>query len=78
MKKKYSKVKTSSRNHRKFQTRKEKTNKNKNKEKTRNKKQLYEQYCQSHTCSGTINSSICDSDLTTTTSPLTSSAPYGG
>jgi len=43
MKKKYSKVNTSSRNHRKFQTRKEKINKNKNKEKKRNKKQQYEQ-----------------------------------
>ncbi len=28
----------------------------------------YEQKCQSHTCSGTINSSMYDSDLTTTTS----------
>jgi hypothetical protein len=27
-------------------------------------------------CSGTINSSMYDIDLTTTTSPLTSSAPY--
>jgi hypothetical protein len=38
-------------------------------------KHWYEQKCQSHSCSGTINSSMYDSDLTTTTSPLTSSAP---
>jgi hypothetical protein len=31
-----------------------------------NKKQQYEQKCQSHTCLGTINSSMYDSDLTTT------------
>jgi hypothetical protein len=37
MKKKYSKLNTSSRNHQKFQTRKEKTNKNKNKEKKETK-----------------------------------------
>jgi hypothetical protein len=30
----------------------------------------YEQKCQSHTCLGTINSSMYDSDLTITTSPL--------
>jgi len=98
MKKKHSKVNTS-RSHRKFQTRKDKTNKkNKNsifhknreisfltikkktaarltlpqeatertkqgetKNKTKNA-QWYEQKCQSHTCSGTINSSMYDSD----------------
>jgi len=38
----------------------------------------YEQKVQSHTSSGTINSSMYNSDLTTTTSPLTSSAPYSG
>jgi hypothetical protein len=38
----------------------------------------YEQKCQSHTCSGTINSSMYDSDLTATTSWLTLSAPYSG
>jgi hypothetical protein len=61
--KKNSKVNTSSESHRKNQTRKDRT-------KDTNR---YEQKCQSHTCSGTINSSIYDSDLTTTTSPLTSS-----
>ncbi len=40
--------------------------------------QRYEQKCQSHTCSGTINSSMYDSDWTITTSPLTLSAPYSG
>jgi hypothetical protein len=35
----------------------------------------YEQKCQSHTCSETINSSMYDNDLTIPTSPLTSSAP---
>jgi hypothetical protein len=40
-------------------------------EQTKNTDQ-YEQKCQSHTCSGTINSSMYDSDLTTTTPPLTS------
>jgi len=49
----------------------------KTKQKTKNTQQ-YEQKCQSHTCSGTINSSMYDSDLTITTSPLTSSAPYSG
>jgi hypothetical protein len=32
----------------------------------------------SHTCSGTINSSMYDSDFSITTFPLTSSAPYCG
>ncbi len=47
---------------------------------TKNEKHTprYEQKCQSHTCSETINSSMYDSDLTITTSPLTSSAPYSG
>ncbi len=47
----------------------------------KNKKQKthwYEQKCQFHTCSGTINSSMYDSGLTITTSPLTSSASYSG
>ncbi len=34
--------------------------------------------CKSHVCMGTINSNMYDSDLTTTTSPLTSSTPYSG
>jgi hypothetical protein len=38
----------------------------------------YEQKCESHTCSGTINSSMYESDLTTRTLPQTSSAPYSG
>ncbi len=38
----------------------------------------YEQKWQSHTCSGTINSSMYDSDFTTTTSLLTLSAPSSG
>jgi hypothetical protein len=42
MKKKHSKVNTSSRSHRKFQTRKDKTNK-KPKKKKKKKKQRYEQ-----------------------------------
>jgi hypothetical protein len=58
-------------------TERTKQGKTENKRKTKNT-HWYEQKCQSHTCSGTINSSIYDSDLTTTTSPLTSSAPYSG
>jgi hypothetical protein len=50
-------------------------NKGRQKKKTKNTHQ-YEQKCQSHTCLGTINSSMYDSDLTITTSTLTSSAPY--
>jgi hypothetical protein len=64
-----SKVNTSSGSYRKNQTRKT--------QKTKTTRR-YEQKCQSHTCSGTIDSSMYDSDLTTTTSPLTSSAPYSG
>jgi hypothetical protein len=52
------------------------TRKDKNKQKTKNL--LYEQKFQSHTCLGTINSSMYDSDLTTATSPMISSAPYSG
>jgi len=55
----------------------ERTKQGETKNKTKNT-QWYEQKCQSHTCSGTINSSMYDSDLTITTSPLTSSAPYSG
>jgi len=36
----------------------------------------YEQQCQSHTCSGTIDSGMHDHDFSITTFPLTSSAPY--
>jgi hypothetical protein len=53
----------------------ERTKQGETKNKTKNT-QRYEQKCQSHTCSGTINSNMYDSDLTITTSPLTSSAPY--
>jgi hypothetical protein len=57
----------------------ERTKQGETKNKTKNENtQQYEQNCQSHTCSGTINSSMYDSDLTITTSPLTSSAPYSG
>ncbi len=63
-----SKADTSSGSHRKNQTRGDKKQKNTHR---------YEQKCQD-TCSGTINSSMYDSDLTITTSPLTSSAPYSG
>ncbi len=67
-----SKVNTSSGSHRKNQTRGDK-------KQTKNENAYrYEQKCQSHTCSGTINSSMYDSDWTITTSPLTSSAPYSG
>jgi hypothetical protein len=67
-----SKVNTSSGSHRKNQTRGDK-------KQTKNENaHRYEQKCQSHTCSGTINSSMYDSDWTITTSPLTSSAPYSG
>ncbi len=66
-----SKVNSSSGSNRKNQTRED------NKQKTKNT-HWYEQKCQSHTCSGTINSSMYDIDLTTTTSPLISSAPYSG
>jgi len=55
----------------------ERTKQGETKNKTKNT-QRYERKCQSHTCSGTINSSMYDSDLTITTSPLTSSAPYSG
>jgi hypothetical protein len=58
-------------------TERTKLGKRENKQKTKNT-HWYEQKCQSHTCSGTINSSMYDSDLTITTSPLTSSAPYSG
>jgi hypothetical protein len=61
-----SKANTSSGSHRKNQTRGDK----KQNKKQKNTHQ-YEQKCQSHTCSGTINSSMYDSDLTITTSPLT-------
>jgi hypothetical protein len=58
----------------------ERTKQGETKNKTKNEKHTprYEQKCQSHTCSETINSSMYDSDLTITTSPLTSSAPYSG
>jgi hypothetical protein len=62
------KVNTSSKTHKKNQTRGDK----------KTNTHQYEQKCQSHTCSGTINNSMYDSDLTITTSPLTSSAPYNG
>jgi hypothetical protein len=38
----------------------------------------YEQQCQSHNCSETINNSIYDSDFSITTFPLTSSLPTVG
>ncbi len=66
-----SKVNTSSGSHRKNQTREDR-------KQAKKKIHWYEQKCQSHTCSGTINSSMYDNDLTITTSPLTSSAPYSG
>jgi hypothetical protein len=56
----------------------ESSNLGKKKTNRKQKTLRYEQKCQSHTCSGTINSSMYDNDLTTTTSPLTSSAPYSG
>ncbi len=55
---------------------KNQTEPNKGRKKQTKNTHWYEQKCQSHTCSGTINSSMYDRDLTTTTSPLTSSAPY--
>jgi hypothetical protein len=74
MKKKYSKVNTSSRNHRKFQTSKEKINKNKKKE-TKNSSMNNSVSVTPVQGPSTV---VCMSDLTTTTSPLTSSAPYVG
>jgi hypothetical protein len=56
-------------------TERTKLGKTENKQKMKNTHQ-YEQKCQSHICSGTINSSMYDSDFTIITSPLTSSAPY--
>jgi len=64
-----SKANTSSGSHKRT-----KRGETKNKRKTKNTHR-YEQKCQSHTCSGTINSSMYGSDLTITTSLLTSSAP---
>ncbi len=52
---KNNKVNTSSESHVKNQTKKDGTNK---------KTHKYEQKCQCHTCSRTINSCICDSDFT--------------
>jgi hypothetical protein len=47
----------------------ERTKQGETKNKTKNEKHTprYEQKCQSHTCSRTINSSMYDSDLTITT-----------
>jgi hypothetical protein len=64
-----SNVNTSSGSHRKNQTRGDRTNKNTHR---------YEQKCQSHTCSGTINSSMYDSALTTTTSLWVHQLPIVG
>ncbi len=69
-----SKVNSSSGSHRKNPTRDKQgmTETNKKQKNTH----WYEQKCESLTCSGTIKSSMYHSDFTTTTSPLTSSAPY--
>jgi hypothetical protein len=70
IKRRQSKVNTSSSSHRESQRRKEKTeNKGpRNKKQNKTRKQ-YEQQYQSHTCSGTINSSMYDSDFSITTFP---------
>ncbi len=78
IKKMQSKVNTSLTSQKEFQTRKYKTeNKGPRNKKEKTQKQ-YEQQCQFHTCSGTINSSMYDSDFSITTFQLTSSAPYSG
>jgi hypothetical protein len=79
IKEKKREVNTSSTSHRGFQRRKDKTEKKGPRKKKQNKTQKqYEQQCQSHTCSGTINRSMHGSDFSITTFPLTSSAPYSG
>jgi hypothetical protein len=78
IKKMESEVNTSLSSQREFQRRKDKTeNKGPRSKKEKTQKQ-YEQQCQSHTCSGTINSSMYDSDFSITTFSLTLSAPYSG
>jgi hypothetical protein len=76
IKRRQSKVNTSSISHRESQ-RKDKTEnkgpRNKEQNKTRNQ---YEQQYQPHTSSGAINSSMYERDFSITTFPLTSSAPY--
>ncbi len=70
IKRRQSKVNTSSTSHRESQRRKEKTeNKGPRNEKQNKKRKQYEQQYQSHTCSGTINSSMYDSDFSITTFP---------
>ncbi len=70
-----SKVNTSSTSYRESQRKDKTENKGpRNKKQNKTRKQ-YEQY-QPHTCSGPINSSMYESDFSITTFPLTSSAPY--
>ncbi len=79
IKKRQSEVNNSSTSHREFQRRKYKTENKGPRNKNQNKTQKqYEQDCQSHTYSGTIYSSMYDSDFSITTFPLTWSAPYSG
>jgi protein subunit release factor B len=76
IKKREIEVNTSSTSHREFQRRKDKTEKKRPRKKKKKKtRKQYEQQCQPHTCSGTIKSSMYDSDFSITTFPLTSSAP---
>jgi len=71
IKKKKSKGNTSSKSHRGFQRRKDKTEnkgpRNKNQKRTAPKK-TRKQYEQTYTCSGTISSSMYDSDFSITRS----------
>jgi len=88
IKRRQSKVNTSSTSHSESQRKdktenkgrrnKQFTNKNKILKKILKKKtrKQYEQQYQPHTCSGAINSSMYESDFSITTFQLTSSAPY--
>ncbi len=76
VKRRRSKVNTSSTSHRESQRKVKTENKGpRNKKQNKTRKQYEEQY-QPHTCSGPINSSMYESDFSITTFPLTSSAPY--
>jgi hypothetical protein len=76
IKRRQSKVNTSSTSHRESQ-RKDKTENKRQRNKKQNKtRKPYEQQYPPHTCSGAINSSMYESDFSMTTFLLTSSAPY--
>jgi hypothetical protein len=71
IKKMQSEVNISLTSQREFQRRKDKTENKGLRNKTEKTQKQNEQQCQSHTCSGTINSSMYDSDFSITTFPLT-------